>query len=656
MGAVGAILGEGGRLSRYMPNSEYRPEQVDISAAIHEAIQTGIHSICEAGTGTGKSLAYLIPAIMAINQGKTVVVSTHTIGLQTQILEKDIPIMRNLFPEVNIRAFMLKGRSNYLCKQDLLASDTDVFLTAEPGWKEFRNWANTTLTGDIADLPNRFAGWPEVAAKRDTCRNKRCQWYDSCFFIKSRGSAKQANLIIVNHSLYFASMNIVRQNGEKVIPDHDVVIFDEAHTIEDIASAAFGSTLDSEVVQRLVTRMHKHSKQMGLVGLEELPVLSNDLFSCLYDPNNPAIAGKQEYFLRDICDTDEKYQVATDAAVRLMTKLGEVSSLLDPVAADEGDLGAMAEGYKNMCNQMCSETEQIFAAQTPGFIQWAGVDQKRKGGRQMAPLVTIHHTPVDVANILRPYLFSAIPSVIMTSATLSANNNFGYVKSRLGVTGQPIERIVGSPFDYKNKCMVYIPDLPEPPKGYDPKYTEDVAGHIEEILEATSGRAFVLFTSRAQMDRIYNIVAPKLNRYRVLKQGDAPSGQLIDTFKQGNAVLFGLATFWEGVDVQGEALSCVIIDRIPFAVPDSPIVRARTDAIKRRGGNWFNEYSVPIAMIKMKQGFGRLIRTKDDRGIVAILDTRLVTKNYGNDFHASLPPARKTRKLGKVETFMGAAA
>ena len=650
--SVEELLGPGGALEALLPGYEYREQQIDACRAIEEAFESERHCLVEAGTGVGKTLAYLIPAARAIAQKRKVVISTHTINLQNQLIQKDIPLVARLLPEIGIRAALMKGRGNYLCLQDLDAAEADLFIATDPQFKRLKSWAKKTQTGDAADLPFVFGNWWEVAANIDTCRRQECRYYERCHYYRMRRRAMDANLFVVNHALFLSDLAIRREDPEStILPAYDFVIFDEAHHLEDIATKVFGIELSNRRIPHLVDRIRRtRDLDIEPARLEALEMVNSELFGAFQTT-------RKEFFFQDVLEetSESAYREAT---TRLCVGLQEVNKKLLEAAKDSVEsVRDRLEGLAKAGARLRTEIETLAFHEDEDFVRWGAHSQveiqneKRKTKRQ-APRTTLHYSPVAVGKILETALWDSIDSVVLTSATLSNSGGFSYLRSRLNVPEDALERVVGSPFDFRSQAMLYVPgDMPSPKACAESDLVELYSNEIERVVSLTGGRAFLLFTSWRVMKEVYDRLYGKLP-YPLYRQGDMPPSKLLEAFRMsGNGCLFGTQTFWEGVDVQGEALSCVIIDRLPFAVPDSPITRARTDAIKAAGGDWFAEFSVPQAQIRLKQGFGRLIRTKTDRGIVCVLDSRLIHANYGKEFVRYLPPAARASLWPRIERF-----
>ncbi len=648
---LAAFFGPKGPLAASLPGYEARAEQIEVAEAIETAMQTGRPCLAEAGTGVGKSLAYLVPAVRAALNGKRTIISTHTIGLQSQLIEKDLPLVLALFGEAagDLEPVLMKGRGNYLCKMELDNSRSDLFLAADPDFHKLQKWAaKDDCTGDIADLPFRFESWRELTSTPETCRGQECRWYANCHYYRMRFAAAESNLIVVNHALFLSDLALrVSDPNSGILPAYDHVVFDEAHHVEDVATKTFGVEFGSRSIAGLMERIrHIRGLDMDKSRLQTLEDLSASLFIPFFN------TGKNEFYF-DEAVTEETKQAIESQTGQTCNSISELQKDLLEIAKNDETLRERLEGVARMCGRAREELNSLFFTKDDNSIRWAEVTQVGRGPKA-APRVTLHSTPISVAKILKTALWERMEarkgSVTLISATLANSGGFTYQRERLGVPEDAVERIVGSPFDYKTQAMLFVPGhLPAPAPN--PAYTDLVVAEMARIVTLTGGRAFLLFTSRAALNAAYEKLQG-LVPFPLFKQGDLPPGKLLDAFRaSGNGCLLGSNTFWEGVDVQGESLSCVIIDRLPFAVPDSPVTKARTQAIAAAGGDWFRDFSIPQAQIRLKQGFGRLIRTRSDRGIVCILDTRLITKEYGAEFVKYLPPAARASKWTRLEKF-----
>ena len=625
------------------PGREVRPEQDAVIAAIQEAFATPCHALIEAGTGVGKTLGYLTPAIPLLNEGKRVIVATYTKALQSQIWEKDIPLLQSLYPNADLRPALLKGRSNYLCKADMdaLAKEAALLYDGDAEWQALETFSHTTGDGDLSRLPgkNRFVS--DIAARKETCRGSLCPYFGSCWHLTAVEKARSANLLVVNHALYLAD-SLLAEEGERLLPDHHAVVFDEAHHLEEAATGAYSTTLNSTDLRRLLQRV----RSWRLKWIEEdLFHLADALAQAFFAPF--ALMEKDTAYLAEALDgaTHDRtlrighqlIQTLTLAAVNLHTsaaRLGVKDEEEKPTSRDL-TLGTLCKGAGRLA--------ETFAEQLAAFLREAQEDSIRYAERKKES-VTLTIAPVDVASLLKRRVWSQTESAILVSATLAAHDGFQSVRSRVGLADAACkEVVVGSSFNYETNCRLYIPaHLPAPRSGEDRPAEQEtfrrLADEIRGVLRLTQGRAFLLFTSWRVLKGVTALLSDL--PYPLLQQGDASPHELVERFKtEGNAVLAGVASFWQGVDVPGDALSVVVMDRLPFSQPDLPLHRARVARIEEAGGDWFMEYALPDAITRLKQGFGRLLRSKEDKGAVVILDTRLLTRRYGRLILSSLPPA-----------------
>ena len=627
------IFGPQGWLARHHPKYEYRQAQLEMAEEVESALKNRRHLIAEAGTGTGKTLAYLVPIVLG---GQRVVISTGTKNLQEQVFFKDIPFLKKLFP--GIRATLMKGRQNYLCRQKLYDIEQQPALSGLEEtelYVQLREWEPKTETGDraeLAGLPDTSELWAKVDARRETCTGQKCPKFDTCFITRMHQRAAESNVIIVNHHLFFADLALKQMDFTSLLPEYAAVVFDEAHEIEDVATRYFGIQVSNYRVEELARDTE------AILRLKDLR--QPDVFRAASDLRNrselffqlfPAAEGRSSFDKRESFLEVHRgpYSSLLNAFVRLETELGRVKD--------------RPEELNNLARRVVELREafqMVLESRDRNFVFW----WERRGRG-----VFLEASPIDVSAILRERLFEKVQTVILTSATLAVGEAFDFLKRRLGIQNAK-EKIFASHFNYGQQAVLYTPlHLPDP---REPGFAGKASDEVVEVLKASRGRAFVLFTSYQQMREVYEHVRRQL-RYPMLLQGTAPRTALLDRFRRTpHAVLFATSSFWQGVDVQGQQLSAVIIDRLPFAVPADPVVAARIRHINEDGGNAFTEYQVPEAVIALKQGFGRLIRSETDYGVLAILDNRMVRKHYGKLFLESLPGYRRTTRLEDVRAFM----
>ncbi|MFZ4793771.1 MAG: ATP-dependent DNA helicase [Blastocatellia bacterium] len=641
------IFGRRGLLARSHPDYEYRQGQLAMASAVRAALEKRHHLLVEAGTGTGKTLAYLIPAIA---NGKRVIVSTGTKNLQEQLYYKDIPFLQKVLPR-QFRATYLKGRSNYLCLQRFRQAENSPVLSGMDDIDHFdviSRWSARTETGDraeLTDLPTSLGFWRQIDARSDICTGSKCEKFEQCFITRARQRALDSEIIIVNHHLFFADLALRGKEWGQVLPDYDAVIFDEAHQIEDIAMQYFGATVSTWQVADLIGDINRldltngHESGEILKSSSRVMSLADQFWLNFRGEDGKSVLNRGMFFRgqsgqpSDPTPAGERFLALRNAIDRLTAAIKVVK---DPPAE--------AESLIRRTEQLKFDLEFIVLAESNSdtFVRWC---ERRGRG------IVLQAVPIDASAILNDRLFSETQTVILTSATLTSNGSFDFIRSRLGIENA-VEMVAESNYDYENQVLLYLP--PRMPDPREPTFAAAAAEEIVQILQASSGRAFVLCTSSAQMSNLRRLVEPQID-FPVFMQGDGSNSGILDRFrKTPHAVLFATAGFWQGVDVRGEALSCVIIDKLPFAVPSDPVVAARQRFIDQQGRSSFGEYSIPAAVIALKQGVGRLIRSASDRGVLSILDPRLVTKSYGRDFMRSLPPCRITRKIGDVELFFGA--
>lgn len=691
-----------GLLSKSLKGFESREQQQEMMRNILEAYNEEQIALIEAGTGTGKSIAYLIPAILwALENKERTVISTGTIALQEQLLYKDIPLITQALG-LEIKAVMVKGIRNYVCKRKLEEAKMEMLLLSSEEAQELQKvdtWAHTTREGSRTSLsfvPTSNT-WDKVCAESDTCTGKKCPMYQQCHFIKARQEASDAHLLVVNHHLLFADLTL-RADEENykdpaVLPLYSRVVIDEAHHIEDIATEYFASNLNRLNLLRIMGRLtaEKQASSHGKLPLlkerlhqfyrgksipseidkiltlltVDLPVLRHDMlthitntfdaFLHLVETLLTSNEGESKLRLHSyhhthphwidhiipqtklLIETTVRYIQMIETGIKEL-ELQKNEKLLEQVGGLNHEIKALATRLGNACAIL---HEFIAEKQLPTKVRW--IETQRLKTTTNIQLI---NAELEVAESLAQFLFTKFPTIILCSATLATNKEFSFVRERLGLNllGEKVvtENIYDSPFNYAQQALLAIPiDIPGP---LDPKFNSSASEKIWDAIQASRGNAFVLFTSYSMLKTCYQQLEKRMidNRYHPLKQGDDNRQSLINRFKNTDrSVLFGTDSFWEGVDVVGESLRCVIIVKLPFQVPSEPIIQARTEAISLKGGDPFSDYSLPNAIVKFKQGFGRLIRNRKDRGCVVCLDTRILTKNYGQKFLNSLPECQQ---------------
>ena len=642
----------GGILARSPLPYEYRPGQLEMAKAVERAFQERRHLIVEAGTGTGKTLAYLLPALRT---GQRVIISTGTKALQDQLYFRDVPFLETLLGDLHV--CYMKGRANYLCRHKLAALRDQPILTGLEEIDQYRQiseWEQQTETGDraeISGMPESSALWQKLDARTEACLGSSCPDYRRCFITEMRRKALESDIIIVNHHLFFADLSVRQEAAGApdagILPEAAAVIFDEAHELEEVASSYFGLSVSNIRFEELARDTDVLLR--GKEGTANMPAVTQQLRerARMFFAGLPMAGdGRQPFTGRK-----EFLENSGDLYTAVCTTLRRMESEMEGLSGiDE------APGLKKRVGRLRSELEFLLESNANNMVYWmerrifggATPSAQRSAVRNASRTTFLQATPIDVSELLHELVFNQIPTVVLTSATLTVQGGFEHMRKRLGLT-ETRELVVPSHFDYGKQALLYLP--PNMPDPREPDFPEAAANVIRRVLEITKGRAFCLFTSYAQMRDLYERLAPVLD-FPILLHGTAPRKALLERFRETpNAVLFGTSSFWQGVDVQGEALSCVIIDKLPFAVPSDPVVQARMKAIEEAGGKPFFDYQVPSAVLTLKQGFGRLIRSLEDRGVLVLLDPRIRRQRYGQTFLASLPPYRMTATITDVEEF-----
>jgi ATP-dependent DNA helicase DinG len=628
------FFGRGGTLSKWHPSYEFRAGQVEMAEAVESALADKRHLIVEAGTGTGKTLAYLVPALLS---GKRIVVSTGTKNLQEQLYFKDVPFLQQHFPRP-LKVCYMKGRNNYACRQKIYDAEKEPVLTGLEEISDFRiirEWEKTTEFGDRAEiktLPESSTAWAKLDARSDLCSGQKCPNFQRCFITLMHQRAMESDIIIVNHHLFFADLSLRDENYEGgILPEYHAVVFDEAHEIENVAGEYFGVSVSNYRFQELrrdiavIGRMKKFGTPELDRILERLEELSTQFFALFGEAERRvAFVGRQS-FVEDYEEIYRDLLAALDLAGSHLKLLQNPPEEVQPL-------------YRRTL-ELSTGLRFVMEEDDERYVYW--VEKRGRG-------CFLQATPIDVSSLLSERLFNKVETVVLASATLAVAGSFEFAQKRLGLE-HARSLVVPGHFDYQKQALLYVPQhLPEPRS---PAFTRAAAEEVAKILKHSRGRAFVLFTSYQQMRMVYDTVSFEIE-YPTLLQGTGPRSALLEEFRSTpNCVLFATSSFWQGVDVPGEQLSCVIIDKLPFAVPNDPVVNARIESIRKTGGNPFYDYQIPQAAIALKQGFGRLIRSRSDRGVLVLLDNRITKQRYGQVFFDSLPDYGFTTRLTDVEKF-----
>jgi len=629
------VLGAEGLLAQQVDSFAYRPQQAEMADAVMKAIREGSNLIAEAGTGTGKTFAYLVPALLS---GQKVLVSTGTRNLQDQLFLRDLPRVREAMASP-VKIALLKGRANYLCihRMDMAMLDVRGHNKEALGWLlKVRDWSHSTRRGDIAelkDIPEDAAIWPSVTSTTDNCLGQECSSWSTCHLVEARRTAQEADIVVINHHLLCADFSLKDEGFGELLPAADVFIIDEAHQLPEVASNFFGSTLSTRQMLDLVrdTQAEYHKEAGDLPKLVE----QSDVFAkAARDLRLAFGAGQGRGAWIDV-EHNEKVQQALD---KVDAELGNLFGMLEAIKGRGKGLDACLA----RCEAMAKLLQEIREPEDESLIiRWY---------ESFGQSLRLNSTPIDIADVFSKQMQSHQASWIFTSATLAVGDSFKHFQQQLGL----YEAETGkwdSPFDFQHQALWYVPkNMPQPS---DSGYVKAVMEEALPLLEASEGRAFLLFTSHRALNEAADWLEDEGIEYPLLIQGSSPKGELLERFvEHGNAILLGTSSFWEGVDVRGEALSLVIIDKLPFASPGDPVLQARLDAIKSRGGNPFMNYQVPQAAIALKQGAGRLIRDVTDRGVLVMCDPRLLKKSYGHTFLKSMPDFARTREQDVAVAFL----
>ena len=632
MNDLSEVLGPDGLLSKHIEAFSHRPQQLEMAQRVEQILADGGVLITEAGTGTGKTFAYLVPALLS---GLKVIVSTGTKNLQDQLYHRDLPLVKDALA-VPASVALLKGRSNYLCIHRMDNALQEGRLRSRElvdQLMEVRDWSGKTKIGDIAELssiPEDSSIWPVITSTVDNCLGADCPSYSTCHLVEARRRAQEADLVVVNHHLLCADFALKDEGFGELLPEADCCIVDEAHQLPETASNFFGINITG----RQLLELARDSETEYLREAGDIPEIPAQVSALSKSVRDLRLVFGLELRRGPWTEISGDARI-TNALDRMQNELIALKDLLEQIK----ERGKGLESCYDRCENMLAKLDQLFDLDDDNSIRWY---------ETYSQSFNLNRTQLDVSEMFRSQIEQRCGSWIFTSATLAVGESFRHFQSQLGVNDAET-LCLDSPFDYPNQALWFVPrNMPEPRS---PDYLDAVLGIIEPVIEASGGRAFLLFTSHRALRLAAEALEERVD-FPLLVQGSAPKTELLERFRElGNAVLLGTASFWEGVDVRGEALSCVVIDKLPFASPGDPVLQARIDALKKQGGNPFMEFQVPQAAIALKQGAGRLIRDETDRGVLVICDPRLLSKGYGHTFLNSMPPMARTRVLEDVQEF-----
>lgn len=647
------ILGENGPIARELNSYEERIQQIEMTKAVEEAIQEEEHLIVEAGTGIGKSLAYLIPFIYwAVEEKNRILISTYTKTLQEQLIKRDLPFIKDTL-KINFDFALVVGEENYLCLRKLNRARTYGLLDTKKEVSQLgrilqaQSYLSRGLKSEL-DFEPLAKVWSRVCRNADLCLGKKCFYQSNCYYLKAKKKMYKSQILVLNHHLFFAHL----ASGEKVLPPFKGIVFDEAHNLEEVATSFLGIKISQAEINLLLNLLSSPATQKGLFSrIKDLKEEKRNSLERLVEEVKTA----SELFFSRLGEKLEK-----DNVKQRIRKKGFVDNLLDnPLSNLIFGLNSLLDQQKDEemrleissffshCLEIKDNIRRVIEQEEKDYVYWVETFPRRN-----ITAYTLNAAPINVAHQLKTRVFDRVKVIILTSATLASNGSFAFIKERIGLK-EGRELLIDSPFDYSKQALLYIPcQMPDPWQEVS-EYFLRVAQEVKNILKIVKGSTFVLFTSFQMLDRIYEEIKENESNLKILKQGDLPRYQLLEEFKKNEgSVLLGTSTFWQGVDVPGEALQCVIITKLPFAVPNEPIVEAKIEFLRAQNKNPFLHYQLPQAIVLLKQGFGRLIRSRKDKGIVAILDPRLKTRHYGKMFFRSLPRCEITSNLDEVRRFM----